>query len=118
MKNNVVKSFIRKVLTVSHRDFHLANKQRIIDILQRNNFPMKLIHKLYGQVVHSYKNNTARSIHVSPEQNNQQTKRKSYPFLPDESKASIGIGTDNVDNKFAAMTYIHSWVNGRAEFTN
>lgn len=108
MKNNVAKSFIRKMLTVSHRDFHLANKERITNILRNNNFPMKLIFKLYDQVVNSHLNRTIQNTTVVPERQarnvNAISKRKSYPFLPDDSK--VNTSADKTNEKFPSMTYV------------
>lgn len=46
MKFNVAKSFIRKVLAVSHFDFHKENKVKIETILVKNNYPLPVIKKL------------------------------------------------------------------------
>lgn len=99
MKFNVARSFIRKVLMVSHIDFHAENKLKIQQILAKNNFPSKIIHKLYGQVIH-----TQQQPNRSTSVVNRSSNRKSYPFLPDQTKAEVSI--TNTNQKFAAMTYI------------
>lgn len=68
MIKNVAKSFIRRVLRISHSSFHSDNIKIITDILNKNNFPTVIIEKLLSQVVHSTKCN------------HQQT-TNSYPFL-------------------------------------
>lgn len=104
MKFNIAKSFIRKILTISHRDFHPANRKRIFAILMKNNFPIKLIERLYSQVVNKHLNKSSQHPTVIVDQQNQRTKRKSYPFLPDQSIANSSTNKSNA--KFSAMTYI------------
>lgn len=50
MVRNIAKSFIRRVLTVSHVSFHQENLTKIRTILERNNFPTKVIDDLIHQV--------------------------------------------------------------------
>lgn len=76
---NIAKSFIRKILTISHREFHKANKKRIFEILEKNNFPVKIIEKLYVQIVNTHLNNT-QPPPVTVEQQDRRSKRKSYLF--------------------------------------
>jgi len=105
MKNNVAKSFIRKILTVSHSDFHPENKKRIFSVLEKNNFPVKVIQKLYNEVVNARLNVSNINVTEVTEEQRQRTKRKSYPFLPDET--TVNVSNPNKEpGKFSGMTYI------------
>lgn len=46
MVMNTAKSFVRRVFTLSHASFHKENKETIIRILVKNNFPKKIIDQL------------------------------------------------------------------------
>lgn len=66
---NTAKNLIDKVLTISDREFHMANKRKIKDILIQNDFPERLVYSLIGQygrrVVTSTNNNIEPRIYKS-----------------------------------------------------
>lgn len=67
MIQNTAKSFIRRVLSLSHSSHHIECKEKIREILIKNNFPAKNIDQMIQQV------NSSR--------NRNQTNNVSYPFL-------------------------------------
>ncbi|XP_067628894.1 uncharacterized protein [Eurosta solidaginis] len=50
-KINTAKNLINKILTISHQDFHDANKEKIHFILRNNNYPNHLIRELINQAI-------------------------------------------------------------------
>ena len=68
MKINTAKSFVRRVLTLSHSSFIEENKTRIKNILAKNNFPEKIIARILQDVFNSRNNGN-------------QTHSRSYAFL-------------------------------------
>lgn len=84
---------------VSHRDFHATNKLRIEEMLKKNNFPMPIIQKLFRQIItssfcsNSVVKQTYSSIQLNggfvQHQDPISNKRKSYPFLLDETRVEL-----------------------------
>lgn len=61
MKYNVVRSFIRKIFRISHKDFWNENLQRIKNVLKKNNYPDKVITNLIEQVRKKKPNDASQS---------------------------------------------------------
>ncbi|XP_037049480.1 uncharacterized protein LOC119083782 isoform X2 [Bradysia coprophila] len=82
---NTAKSFIRRVLTLSHASFHSEMKHTVMRILEKNNFPAKLISKLFHQVCQTM--------------NGRQTSAgSSYPFIDRTQATLVHQSVDTADN--------------------
>lgn len=90
---NTAKSFIKRVLQLSHRSFHAANLVRIRNILGKNSFPSKVIDKLIHQV-RGQNGNTS----IMP--------NRSYPFL-ESTINTVNITQAPMETKsFCSIPYV------------
>lgn len=58
---NTAKNFISRVLMISDKQFHDDNKQKIINILSMNDFPMTTIKDLINRIIHKKDKDKAES---------------------------------------------------------
>ncbi|XP_075167527.1 uncharacterized protein LOC142239619 [Haematobia irritans] len=103
---NTANNLIHRVLTISDKEFHAKNKERIKQILAKNNFPKYLANNL----INSKKNNKEFDEH--------QTKTKSYKSLTYIPNVSERIENSNIFDK-EKFTIAHKTNNTLKElFTN
>lgn len=88
MIHNTARSFVRRVHTLSHRSFHQQNTVVIRSILERNNFPAKVIDHMLQQV---------RS-------NMRVTENVSYPFI--NSTVNNQDVLNEEPKQFCGMTFV------------
>ncbi|XP_075158033.1 uncharacterized protein LOC142231303 [Haematobia irritans] len=100
---NTANNLIHRVLTISDKEFHAKNKERIKQILAKNNFPKYLANNL----INSKKNNK--------EFNEHQTKTKSYKSLTYIPNVSERIENSNKE-KFTIAHKTNNTLKGL--FTN
>ena len=78
MKFNVVKSFIRRVFRLSHKNFWNENLLRIKTILNRNNYPLTVVNKLIREVrCHKAQTGTESYAYLSVNKTSNQTMNQS-----------------------------------------
>lgn len=75
---NTARSFVKRVMSLSHREFYAANLARIKAILKKNSFPDKTINNIIQKSLHSRHNQRPQA-------------ETSYPFL------HMTVDTSNVN---------------------
>lgn len=81
MKLNVAESLIKRVIHISNPKFHRDNSKRVIEILKNNNYPIKLINKLFKKTFKSINNNN-RTTTVENTYQNARTIYGSLTYIP------------------------------------
>lgn len=99
VKINTARNFIRRVLAISDKIYHKANKHKIKTILTMNNFPSKVINGLIRD------NNSTKN-------NKNDENEKIYKSIPYISKFSERIRSSNVidEHKYAITMKTHNTV--------
>lgn len=74
IKKNVAHSFIKRVLYLSDSEFRQKNISKIIDILTKNNYPIKFTKKLITKTLYTYENKKFNNL--------EETKFSSIVYVP------------------------------------
>lgn len=82
MKQNVAESLIKRVIHISHPKFHKENLKRVTDILKSNNYPIKLINKLFKKTFNLIQSNNNTTISVENTFQNARTIYGSLTYIP------------------------------------
>ncbi|XP_055855794.1 uncharacterized protein LOC129919021 [Episyrphus balteatus] len=98
MKFNMVKNFIRKVFTFSHKSFWNNNLIKIKNILSKNNYPVKIIDKLISSV----KSDNFKAKTDAPQRFN----LSNYSFLSNNNDRSCDKLTSNNRYIYSSKQYI------------
>lgn len=67
MKYNVALSFVRRVFQLSDASFRESNKNRIQQILSKNNYPSQYINKIITKALYTYKKGPNKTTNLDPE---------------------------------------------------
>jgi hypothetical protein len=115
MRYNVAFSFARRVLKLSNIEFHHENKKKITQTLQKNNYPIHLINRIFKKILYLEEPlNDSNELYVSAQEESVVEKKKYYssfnyiPKLSENLKQELEKYNENLTLAFKPPNKLNS----------